>query len=286
MSLVVTGASGGLGRAAVEALLARGVAPSEIVAGARDPEKLADLAARGVRTARVDYDDPASLASAFEGATKVLLVSGNEFGKRVAQHTAVAQAAKDAGASLVYTSIPYADRTSIALGAEHKGSEAAIREVGVPVTFLRNSWYFENYLPQIPTYLEHGVVGAAGEGRVSAAPRAEYAEAAAVVLATDGHEGKVYELGGDTSFTLTELAESVAKHAGKPVAYTEVPGEQLVAILEGAGFPRPVAEIFADSDRAISIGELEVTTGDLSRLIGRPTTTLDEAVAAAVAAGA
>ena len=286
MSLVVTGASGGLGRAAVEALLARGVAPSEIVAGARDPEKLADLAARGVRTARVDYDDPASLASAFEGATKVLLVSGNEFGKRVAQHTAVAQAAKDAGASLVYTSIPYADRTSIALGAEHKGSEAAIREVGVPVTFLRNSWYFENYLPQIPTYLEHGVVGAAGEGRVSAAPRAEYAEAAAVVLATDGHEGKVYELGGDTSFTLTELAESVAKHTGKPVAYTEVPGEQLVAILEGAGFPRPVAEIFADSDRAISIGELEVTTGDLSRLIGRPTTTLDEAVAAAVAAGA
>lgn len=286
MSLVVTGASGGLGRAAVEALLARGVSPSEIVAGARDPEKLADLAARGVRTARVDYDDPASLASAFEGATKVLLVSGNEFGKRVAQHTAVAQAAKDAGASLLYTSIPYADRTSIALGAEHKGSEAAIREVGVPVTFLRNSWYFENYLPQIPTYLEHGVVGAAGEGRVSAAPRAEYAEAAAVVLATDGHEGKVYELGGDTSFTLTELAESVAKHTGKPVAYTEVPGEQLVAILEGAGFPRPVAEIFADSDRAISIGELEVTTGDLSRLIGRPTTTLDEAVAAAVAAGA
>ena len=283
MSLVVTGASGSLGRLAVESLLARGVAPSEIVAGARDPEKLADLAARGVRTARVDYDDPASLASAFEGATKVLLVSGNEFGKRVAQHAAAAQAAKDAGASLVYTSIPYADRTSIALGQEHKGSEAAINEVGVPVTYLRNSWYFENYLPQLPTYLEHGVVGAAGEGRVSAAPRAEYAEAAAVVLSTDGHEGKVYELGGDTSFTLTELAESVAKHTGKPVAYTEVPTAQLVAILEGAGFPTPVAEIFADTDRAIALGELEVTTGDLSRLIGRPTTTLDAAVAAAVA---
>lgn len=283
MSLVVTGASGSLGRLAVESLLARGVAPSEIVAGARDPEKLADLAARGVRTARVDYDDPASLASAFEGATKVLLVSGNEFGKRVAQHAAVARAAKDAGASLVYTSIPYADRTSIALGQEHKGSEAAINEVGVPVTYLRNSWYFENYLPQLPTYLEHGVVGAAGEGRVSAAPRAEYAEAAAVVLSTDGHEGKVYELGGDTSFTLTELAESVAKHTGKPVAYTEVPTAQLVAILEGAGFPTPVAEIFADTDRAIALGELEVTTGDLSRLIGRPTTTLDAAVAAAVA---
>ena len=284
MSLVVTGASGSLGRLAVESLLARGVAPSGIVAGARDPEKLADLAARGVRTARVDYDDPASLASAFEGATKVLLVSGNEFGKRVAQHAAVARAAKDAGASLVYTSIPYADRTSIALGQEHKGSEAAINEVGVPVTYLRNSWYFENYLPQLPTYLEHGVVGAAGEGRVSAAPRAEYAEAAAVVLSTDSHEGKVYELGGDTSFTLTELAESVAKHTGKPVPYTEVPTAQLVAILEGAGFPTPVAEIFADTDRAIGLGELEVTTGDLSRLIGRPTTSLDDAVAAAVAA--
>jgi NAD(P)H dehydrogenase (quinone) len=284
MSLVVTGASGSLGRLAVESLLARGVAPSQIVAGARTPEKLADLAARGVATARVDYDDPASLAEAFAGASKVLLVSGNEFGKRVAQHTAVAQAAKDAGASLVYTSIPYADRTSIALGAEHKGTEAAIREVGVPVTFLRNGWYFENYLPQLPTYLEHGVVGAAGEGRVSAAPRGEYAEAAAAVLATDGHEGKVYELGGDTSFTLTELAESVAKHSGQAVTYTEVPLEQLVKILEGAGFPPPVAQIFADTDRAIGLGELEVTTGDLGRLIGRPTTTLDEAVAAAFAA--
>lgn len=284
MSLVVTGATGGFGRHAVESLLARGVAADQIVAGARDPQRLADLAERGVRTARVDYEDPASMADAFKGADKVLLVSGNEFGRRVAQHTAAAQAARDAGAGIVYTSAPYADTTSLAIAAEHLGTEQAIRALGVPFTFLRNSWYFENYLAQLPVYLEHGaVVGSAGEGRISGAPRAEYAEAAAVVLAGDGHEGTVYELGGDSSFTLAELAQTVARHSGKAVGYVDLPVEELVKVLEGAGLPTPVAQVFADSDRSIGLGELEVTTGDLSRLIGRPTTSLDAAVAAALA---
>ncbi|MBI4943984.1 MAG: SDR family oxidoreductase [Actinobacteria bacterium] len=284
MSVVVTGATGHLGRLAVESLLAKGVPAGDIVAGGRSVEKLADLAERGVRTARIDYDDPATLAEAFKGADKVLLVSGTDFGRRVEQHTAAARAAQEAGASVIYTSAPYADTTSLQLAVEHRGTEEAIRALGVPFTFLRNSWYFENYTPQIPTYLEHGaVLGSAGDGRVSGAPRAEYAEAAAVVLTSEGHEGKVYELGGDASFTLADLAASVAKHSGKEVVYSELPVEGLAKVLEGAGLPAPVAAMLADTDRSIRAGELEVTTGDLSRLIGRPTGTLDDAVAAALA---
>lgn len=285
MSLVVTGATGHLGHLAVEALLSRGVPAGEIVAGGRSLEKVADLAERGVRTTRIDYDDPATIADAVKGASKVLVVSGTDFGRRVAQHSAVARAAADAGASVVYTSAPYADRTSLQLAAEHRGTEEAIREIGVPFTFLRNGWYFENYTPQIPVYLQYGAVtGAAGDGRVSAAARSEYAEAAAAVLTTDGHEGRVYELGGDTSWTLAELAASVAKHSGKEVGYRQVTVEELAGIIEGSGLPAAFAAILADTDRAIALGELEVNSGDLSRLIGRRTTTLDEAVGAAVAA--
>ncbi len=283
MSIVVTGATGPFGHHAVEALLARGVPAGEIVAGGRSLDKVADLAERGVRTARVDYDDADGLAEVVKGADRVLVVSGNEFGGRVAQHTTVARAAADAGASVVYTSAPYADRTTLQVAVEHRGTEEAIRAIGLPFTILRNCWYFENYTAQIPSYLAHGVVvGAAGVGRVSGAPRAEYAEAAAAVLTGEGHEGRVYELGGDASFTLAELAETVARRGGRPVVYSEITVDELATVLEGAGVPAPVAAVLADTDRSIRDGELEVTTGDLSRLLGRPTTSLDAAVAAAL----
>lgn len=284
MSLVVTGATGGLGRAAVESLLHRGVPAEEIVAGGRSLEKITDLAERGVRTVTVDYDDPDTLTEAFKGAAKVLVVSGTDFGKRAAQHTAAARAAQAAGASVIYTSAPYATTTSLQLAAEHKATEEAIGALGVPFTVLRNSWYFENYTAQIPTYLQHGaVIGSAGDGRISGAPRAEYGEAAAAVLTSAGHEGAVYELGGDTAFTLAELAASISRHSGQEIGYTELGLEDFAKALEAAGLPAPVAALYADTDRAIRLGELEVTTGDLSRLLGRPTTTLDAAVAAALA---
>lgn len=284
MSLVVTGATGPFGRHVVESLLARGVPAGTLVAGGRRVDTLADLAAQGVRTVRLDYDDEASIAEAVKDADKVLIVSGTDFGQRVRQHTAVATAARDTGArAVLYTSAPYADRTSLQLAAEHRATEQAIAALGVPFTFLRNGWYFENYLAQLPTYLEHGVVGSAGDGRISGAPRAELAEAAAVVLAGDGHDGAIYELGGDTSFSLPELAATVARHTGQDVGYTDLPVEEFAAVLERAGLPAPVAALFADTDRAIRAGDLEITTGDLGRLLGRPTTTLDAAVAAAVA---
>ncbi|CUU54003.1 NAD(P)H dehydrogenase (quinone) [Parafrankia irregularis] len=285
MSLVVTGTGGNLGRLVVENLLARGVDPRRIVAGTRDVGALSALAGQGVDVRRIDFDDAASLTAGFAGAEKVLIVSGTDFGRRVEQHVGAARAARDAGAALVaYTSAPYADTTDLQLAAEHRGTEEGIREIGVPFTFLRNGWYFENYTSQIPVWLETGViVGSAGEGRISAAARSDYAEAAAAVLAGEGHEGAVYELGGDTSFTLPELAEQVATHSGRAVVYRDVTQAELEAVLTGAGVPAPVAAVLADADRAISAGRLLITTGDLARLIGHPTAPLADAVAATVA---
>ena len=286
MSLVVTGATGHLGHLVVESLLDAGVPAGDIVAGGRRLEAVQDLADRGVDVRRIDYSDPASLRDGLAGAEKVLIVSGTDFGIRVGQHTAVAEAALAAGAThLAYTSAPYASTTSMRLAAEHAGTEAALTALGAPLTLLRNGWYFENYTGQLPLYLERGaVVGAAGAGRVSGADRADYAAAAAAVLAGEGHEGAVYELGGDSSFTFAELADVVARVSSRDIAYRQVTVDELTAILVGAGVPEPVAEVLADVDRAIDAGELLVETGDLSRLIGRPTGTLQAAVASAYAA--
>ncbi len=283
MSVVVTGATGHLGRLAVEALLERGVPAEQIVATGRRVETLSDLADRGVGVRRADYTDPESLRAAFAGAEKVLLVSGSEVGRRVPQHGNVIAAAKDAGVRLIaYTSIPKADTSTLLLAAEHKATEQILAESGVPHVVLRNGWYTENYTGQLATYLQHGIVGSAGTGRVSAATRADYAEAAAAVLAGDGHAGKVYELGGE-AFTLSELAATVSSVTGQDVTYTDVPVEQYTQILVSAGLPEPVAAVFADGDRGVADGELFVPTDDLVALIGRAPTPLTEAVSAAAA---
>jgi NAD(P)H dehydrogenase (quinone) len=283
MSIVVTGATGHLGRLVVESLIERGATPAEVVATGRDPERLAPLADLGVRTAVADYTDSAALDTALEGAGTVLLVSGSEAGQRVAQHANVVAAAARAGVALLgYTSIANADTAQHALVTDHRETERVIRASGVPFTFLRNSWYLENYLPQVPGYLEHGVVGASGDGRVSAATRADYADAAAAALLDPASAGRTYELGG-APFTLAELAETVAAASGREVGHTEVSAEQLTGILVGAGLPRPYAEALTSADLGIARGELEVTSGDLERLIGRTPTSLREAVDATLA---
>ena len=284
MTIVVTGATGHLGRLVVESLRKRGASPDQVVATGRNTERLAELAdSLGVRTAVADYTDPAGLRAALDGADRVLLVSGSDMGQRVAQHAAVVQAAEDAGVELLaYTSIPHADTSQMALAADHRETEQLIRASGVPFTFLRNSWYLENYLPQIRTYLEHGVVGAAGDGRISAATRADFADAAAAALLDPTSAGRVYELGGE-SWTLAELAATVADASGRPVTYTEVSPAQLTEILVGAGLPQPYAEALVSADLGIARGELEVTTGDLERLIGHTPTSLRDAVDASLA---
>ena len=283
MSIVVTGATGHLGRLTVEALLRRGIAAEQITATGRRTETLGDLAERGVSVRRADFNDPTSLREAFAGAEKVLLVPSSEVGQRVAQHTNVINAASEAGVGLIaYTSIPKADTSTLLLAEEHRATEQLLAESGIPHVVLRNGWYIENYTGQLPVYLEHGIAGAAGEGRVSAATRADYAEAAAAVLAEDGHVGAIYELGGP-AFTMPELAHVLSEVTGRSVSYTDLPVEQYTQVLVGAGLPDAVAAVFADGDRGVADGELYVSPVDLEHLIGRPATSLRDAVAAAAA---
>lgn len=282
MSIVVTGATGHLGRLVVESLLHRGVPAGDVVALGRDTDRLADLADRGVTVRRADYDDVESLRAAFAGAEQLAFVSGTDIGRRVEQARNVVTAAREAGVLLIaYTSAPKADTSSLILAVDHRGTEQVVANSGLPYVFLRNSWYFENYLPQIPTYLEHGIAGAAGDGRISGAARADYAEAVAAVLTTEGHAGRVYELGG-AGFTMTELAEELSRQTGRQVGYTDLPVEKYVEVLVGAGLPRAYAEVIADGDRAAAQGELHVDGDDLARLIGREPTTLAEAIRAAL----
>ncbi|MGW2436570.1 SDR family oxidoreductase [Streptomyces goshikiensis] len=284
MSIVVTGATGALGRLVVEELLGR-VPADRLAVVVRNKEKAADLAERGIDVRIADYDDAESLAGAFRAGDRVLLISGSEVGRRVPQHTAVIEAAKSAGvAQLAYTGILGGPEADFELAAEHKVTEQAILDSGLPYTFLRNGWYHENYTGNLGTVLEHGaVVGSAGAGRVASAARADYAAAAAVVLTGEGHLGRVYELSGDTAWSLAEYAAEVAAQAGRAVEYAEVPAEAHLSILTGAGLPEGFAALLVDVDAAISRGRLAATGGDLSRLIGRPTTPVSEAIAGALA---
>ena len=286
MSIVITGATGQLGRHVVESLLQRNVPATEIVATGRSIEKLADFQARGVQVKPMDYSDPASVAKALKGARKVLLISGSEVGQRVDQHRTVIEAAQAEGVELVaYTSIANADTTGMKLAAEHQATEALLKESGVPFAILRNGWYLENYTDQLPGALAQGALaGSAGEGKVSAASRADYAEAAAAVLVADNQAGKIYELGGDHAFTLAELAEEISAAANKPVTYQDLPAEDYAGLLAGFGIPQAFADILADSDLGIARGDLLVTGSDLRTLIGRPTTPMPAAVRSAVAA--
>jgi NAD(P)H dehydrogenase (quinone) len=232
---------------------------------------------------RVDYDDPGTLPAALAGAQRVLFVSGSEVGQRIPQHRAVIAALQEVGPELVaYTSIPHADTSDLILAQEHAATERLLIESGLPHSLLRNSWYLENYTDQLPTTLEHGLAGAAGDGRISAATRADFADAAAAVVAGPGHENTVYELGG-AGFTLTELAAVISAESGREVTYTDLPEEGYVQVLVGAGVPEQFARILADSDRGAAKGALEVSPDDLTRLIGHAPTTPAEAVRAALA---
>ena len=279
----ITGASGQLGRQVVENLLARGVPAGEIVAVVRSPEKVADLAARGVQVRQGDYSAPETLPAAVAGVRRLLLISGSEPGRRVAQHSAVVDAARAAGVErLLYTSILRADTSTNPLAGEHRATEEVIAAAGLPYTFLRNSWYTENYTGQLAQYLQTGeIVGAAGAGRVSAAPRADYAAAAAAALAGDEGGAVVYELGG-ASFDFTELAAAVTEATGTKVSYRDLPADAYAAVLrEQAGLDAATAEFVAGIDTSIARGDLETGNDDLARLIGRAPGSLAAAVAAA-----
>ena len=277
----VTAASGKLGRLAVEALLAQGVPAGDVVAVVRTPAKVADLAARGVVVRAGDYADRASLDAAFVGVDRLLFVSGSEPGARIAQHTNVVEAAKTAGVSrIAYTSILRADTSTSPLAPDHRATEDLLSGAGVPFTVLRNSWYLENYTEQLGQYLAGGaVLGSTHGGRVSAAARVDYAEAAvAALLAED--PAQVYELAGD-SFDFAELAATITEVTGTTVVSTDVSTEEHVAALQGFGLDAGTAGFVAALDTSIAQGQLATDRTDLVELTGHPATTLAEAVRAA-----
>lgn len=277
MTIAVTGATGQLGRRVVEALKSRAPA-SDIVALARDPAKAADL---GVTVRAADYAQPETLAVALAGVDTLLLISSDAVGQRLAQHRNVIEAAKAAGVKrIAYTSILRADTSPIALADEHKATEALIKASGLTYALLRNGWYIENYTGALAGAVAAGaIIGSSGEGKISAAARADYAEAAAVVVSTPDAENRIYELAGDTAFTRADLAAEVSRQTGKAIGYTDLPEAEYAKILESFGLPAPYAAILAQSDVGAAQGGLFDDNRQLSGLIGRPTTPLSVAVA-------
>jgi len=283
-TIAVTGAGGALGGLVIRHLLARGVDPAHVVAIVRDRARAGELTGLGVTVREADYQNTAAYSEALAGVDRVLLISSNAIGGRLQQHRNVVDAAVVAGVRLIgYTSIAHADSTTMKLAVEHQATEQYIRDSWLPFVFLRNGWYLENFTATVGESADRGaILGSAGDGRVSAASRDDFAAAAAVVLTSQGQENSVYELGGDEAFTQAELAAEISRQTGKIVRYQDVPVDDYARLLAESGVPVSRASDLADSSAAVERGELEVTTGDLSRLIGRPTTPLSAAVAAAL----
>lgn len=281
MTIGITGATGQLGRLVVAQLKAKGA--SDLVALVRSPAKAADL---GIAAREADYTKPETLDAAFKGIDTLLLISSNDVGQRAAQHQATVTAAKKAGVKrIVYTSILHADTSKIDLAEEHRTTEAAIKASGIPYTFLRNGWYTENYAAGIQGALAGGALyGAAGDGKISATPRADYAAAAVAVLTTPGHDGKIYELAADKAFTLAELAAEISRQTGKTIPYTNLGVADYAKGLASHGVPEGFATMIAGWEVPISQGALFDDSKTLSKLTGKPTTPLADAVKAILTA--
>lgn len=277
--IAITGATGQLGQHVIETLL-KTVPASQIVAIVRNPAKATALSQQGITVRQADYSDEAAFTTALQGIDKLLLISSSEVGQRAPQHRNVINAAKAAHVKFIaYTSLLHADRSPLGLADEHVATEKMLAESGIAYALLRNGWYTENYLASAPGALEHGVfIGAAGEGKIASATRADYAAAAARVISEDGHAGKIYELAGDAGWTLSQLAAELAKQSGKKVVYQNLSEADFAAALKSVGLPAGLADMLADSDVGASKGGLFDDSHTLSKLIGRPTTSLADSV--------
>ncbi|POU04271.1 NAD(P)-dependent oxidoreductase [Escherichia sp. ESNIH1] len=277
--IAITGATGHLGQLTLTELL-KTVPASQLVAIVRNPAKAEALAQQGVTVRQAEYGDQAALTAALEGVEKLLLISSSEVGQRAVQHRNVINAAKSAGVKFIaYTSLLHADRSPLGLHVEHVETEQYLAASGIPYALLRNGWYSENYLASAPAALAHGVfIGSAGEGKIASATRADYAAAAAKVISSEGHAGKVYELAGDEAWTLSDLAAELSKQSGKPVVYQNLSEADFAAALKGAGLPEAFANLLADSDVGAAKGGLFDDSRTLSTLIGRPTTPIRDSI--------
>lgn len=279
--IAVTGANGQLGQLVIKHLLTKTDA-SNIAALVRNPEQVDELNKLGVNVRKADYNEAETLNTALEGVETLLLISSSAVGSRVPQHQAVINAAEKQGIKhLVYTSILRADINPMQLAKEHKETEKLLSESSLQTVILRNGWYTENYTQGMPAILENNaVVGVSVNGKIHSATRDDYAEAAANVLVNaQAHIGNVYELAGDNGFTLTEFAQEVAKQTNKDIAYHAMPEQEYKNLLVNVGLPEGFAGALADSDSQTEKGWLQDKSKTLSKLLGRPTTSLEKAVA-------
>lgn len=276
MKTAITGATGQLGQLVVEKLKTKGIG-NNLIALVRNTDKAKDL---GIEAREFDYNSPQKLAEALKGVDHLLLISGNEIGQRAKQHANVISAAKTAGVKwIVYTSILHADTSSLSLAPEHLETENMLKASGIAYTILRNGWYTENYTGSIKGAVNAGAfIGSAGNGKIASAAREDFAEAAAVVLTSQGQEGKVYELAGDDSYTLSDLAAEISRQTGKNIPYNNLPEADYGNILKSFGLPEGIAAAIASWDTGASKNDLYNNAKQLSALIGRPTTPLADVV--------
>jgi len=281
--IAVTGANGHLGQLVIERLLER-VPVNQIIATVRSLEKVSRLRTRGVQVREADYSRPETLSTALRGVKRVLLISVDEVRQRFNLHKAVIDAAREVKLELlVYTSLLHADTSEIFLAREHRQTEDYIRASGLPFVILRNGWYLENHTSTLGSAIEHGALfGSSNDGRFASASRADYAAAAAAVLTQPVSRSRTYELAGDQSFSMTELASEVSRQIGREIPYRNLSGEEYAAVLLGLGLPQGVIDVIVDADENAIRGDLDSTSRDLSRLIARPTTTLFDAVSSAL----
>lgn len=273
-SIFVTGASGQLGQLVIKHLLARGVAPSRIVAGTRSPEKLADLAAAGIEVRKADFEDLRGLTEAFDGAGTVLIISTDMLDgtdTRLKQHRNAVSAAVAAGVErLAYTSLPNPESSLLTFAPDHLGTEQAIKATGLPYVFFRNGWYQENLLRVLPNALKSGQWHSAAEGgRTSYVGREDIAEAIAAALATSTPESRTYTLTGAEALSTEEIARLASQATGKPLSVVHVTDGQLAAGLKAAGVPEIFASLLVSAEAEMRAGNLSIVTDHVESLIGR-----------------
>lgn len=283
--IAITGASGQLGRLVINQLLEK-LPADQIVAVVRNPQAAADLHALGVNVRKGDYDDSTSLKEAFKGTDKLLLISAVVPGQRLRQHKAVIDAAREAGIKLIaYTSMLGADTSRSMLAGEHLATEKYLIASGIDYVLLRNGWYIENHTAALPIAAQHGaLIASSGSARFASASRADYAAAAAAVLTQGGHANTIYELAGDTAFTMDDLATVASAKLGRSIAFRNLSPSEYEATLLAMGLPQMIVDVIVDADAVALKGDLDSSSRALSTLIGRPTTTLEEAVQTALAA--
>ncbi|WP_462413659.1 SDR family oxidoreductase [Neobacillus sp. Marseille-QA0830] len=280
MKILVTGATGKLGSKVVETLL-KSIPASDLAVSVRNPEKAEGLRARGVEVRKGDFDRPETLDTAFAGIDSLLIISADGDNEtRIRQHTDAVKAAERAGVKFIaYTSLANATESKNLMAPPHVATEAAIKKTGIPYSFLRNNWYLENEIGSIQGAIAGAPwVTSAVEGKVGWALQQDYADAAAAVLVGNGHENTVYELSGPL-LTQEELASALGSVLGKEIPVQQVSDEQYAEIMKGLGVPDFAIPIVVGIQESIRNGSLDVESNDFEKVLGRPVTPINEAMA-------